>query len=151
MYIMVYFWSQALISARSLTVDGGNPPFGLVFANFMSALTLGSLCFAYVTQDGNSVQLSSHAVQVALSVAASSLLLVVLTQQESFRFWAFCIFECCLGLYVPSMAYLKGNIIGDEHRGGIYGLMRMPLNIFVIVSLGSVREGTYSLCTVDVG
>ncbi|SPO06823.1 related to major facilitator superfamily domain-containing protein 5 [Cephalotrichum gorgonifer] len=137
MYIMVFYWSEALISAH------GSPdlPFGLIFANFMSAMSLGSLGFARMTQDANSVQRSSQAIQLALAVAASSLSVVVLVKQELVRFWALCVFEACLGMYFPSMAYLKGNVIGDEHRGRIYGFMRLPLNVFVVSALGSVKEG----------
>lgn len=141
---MVYFWSQALISARVLASEFEPPPFGFVFANFMTALTLGSLSFGYITSDGNSVQLSSRAIQAALSISASSLLFVVLVQDEMLRFWAFCIFEYCLGLYTPSMGFLKSKSVRDTHRGRTYGLMRMPLNIFVVAALASVQEGTYA-------
>lgn len=141
MYIMVFYWSEAIISARALANDTSDIPFGLIFANFMSAMTLGSLCFAHVTRDRNSIQRSSHAVQLATSVAASALLVVVLAQGELARFWALCVFEYCLGVYFPSMGFLKGNVIGDEHRGKIYGLIRLPLNVFVVASLGSVKEG----------
>lgn len=144
MYVMVFYWSEALMSARALTTTGGTLPFGLIFANFMSAMTLGSLCFAYITRDGNSVLRSSHAIQIALSVAACSLLIVVIVEKELLRFWALCVFEYCLGLYFPSMAYLKSSVISDEHRGRIYGFMRLPLNVFVVASLSSVREGMYS-------
>lgn len=145
MYIMVFYWSEAIISARALVNDTSDIPFGLIFANFMSAMTLGSLCFAHLTRERNSVQRSSHTVQIATSVAASALLVVVLVQGELARFWALCVFEYCLGLYFPSMGFLKGNVIGDEHRGKIYGLMRLPLNVFVVASLGSVKEGKCNL------
>ena len=141
MYIMVFYWSEAIISARALTSDTSDIPFGLIFANFMSAMTLGSLLFSHLTRARNSIQLSSHAVQLATSIAASALLIVVLVQGELGRFWALCIFEACLGVYFPSMGFLKGNVIGDEHRGRIYGLMRLPLNTFVVAALGSVKEG----------
>lgn len=141
MYIMVFYWSEAIISSRALANNSSPIPFGLIFANFMSAMTLGSLSFAHVTRERNSVQRSSNTVQIATSVAASALLVVVLVQGELARFWALCVFEYCLGLYFPSMGFLKGNVIGDEHRGKIYGLMRLPLNVFVVASLGSVKEG----------
>src|SRR5690606_17682571 len=136
MYVMVYFWSQSMISAR-----GSNPPFGLIFANFMAMLTLGSLCFGYVTQQGHSIRIASQMVQVVSSLSAASLLFTVLTRSEPLRFWSFCIFEYCLGIYLPNMAYLKGNLIGDAHRGKIYGLMRMPINVFVVLCLGNASEG----------
>lgn len=143
MYIVMYFWSQALISARSFPADSSGPHFGVIFANFMSALVLGSLCQAYVTRDGNSWKLSLRVVQAVLCVGAMSLLPMVLTQHESSMLWAFCIFEFCVGLYAPSMVYLKSCIIGDEHRGGAYGFMRMPLNILLALTLGLVRQGRY--------
>lgn len=143
MYIMVYFWSQALTSARDLAFDWGRGkvPFGLIFANFMCALALGSFCFRYITRNGNSTRLSSSMVQIAMASASTCLLLTVWAAGEFYRFWAFWAFEFCLGLYFSSMAYLKGNFVGDSQRAKVYGLMRVPLNAFAVLALVTVEEG----------
>lgn len=143
MYIMIYAWSQAIVSARHRALTWASPPFGLIFANFMCALTLGSFFFNHLTWEHNSIQRSSHVVQLAVSLSATSLLVTVLVEAEWCRFWAFCVFEFCLGMYFPSMAYLKGRLVSNEQRGKIYGLMRFPLNAFVVLSLASVQKGTY--------
>lgn len=143
MYIMVYSWSQAIISSRELSGSPDDPPFGLIFSNFMCALTLGSFLFAYLTRHDNSILLSSQVVQLALSVSACGILLTVLTKIEVFRFWGFCLFEFCLGMYFPSMAYLKARIVKEEERGKMYGLMRIPLNVFVLIALGTVSDGKH--------
>lgn len=46
-----------------------------------------------------------------------------------------------MGLYYPSMGYLKGQIVHDGVRGKVYGLLRLPLNVFVVVTLGLTKEG----------
>ncbi|KFA60243.1 hypothetical protein S40285_08076 [Stachybotrys chlorohalonatus IBT 40285] len=143
MYIMVYSWSQALVSARQHSGTPGAPPFGLIFANFMCALTLGSFLFAYVTRKDNSLLLSSQTVQLTLSLAAAALLLTIITQVEAYRFWAFCVFEFCLGMYFPSIGYLKGRLVREEQRGKVYGLMRVPLNAFVLVALSTIKDGGF--------
>jgi hypothetical protein len=146
MYIMVYSWSQAIISAREAVGTPGSPPFGLIFANFMCAMTLGSFSFSYLTKDGNSTVLSSRAIQLLLSMSASGMLITVLTSVEAYRFWALCLFEFCLGVYFPSMGYLKGNLIANEQRAKIYGFIRVPLNAFVVASLATVQEGMVPTC-----
>ena len=79
--------------------------------------------------------------QLLLPISAISLLVTVAIQQEIYRFLALCIFEMCVGLYSPSVAYLKGKLISSERRGKIYGLMRVPLNLFVLASLSTANEG----------
>jgi hypothetical protein len=39
------------------------------------------------------------------------------------------------------VGYLKGRFIEDGIRARVYGMLRIPLNIFVVVALGLVREG----------
>ncbi|GAB7366688.1 hypothetical protein MBLNU230_g0646t1 [Neophaeotheca triangularis] len=61
MYLFVFFWSPALLSARirSAETTAGNetatpgstpdpPPFGLIFSTFMSAMMLGSLLYTHL-------------------------------------------------------------------------------------------------------
>jgi hypothetical protein len=57
--------------------------------------------------------------------------------------WCFCVFEICCGVYFPLMAYQKGKIVEDGVRANVYGLMRIPLNVFVVLVLSTTKEGQY--------
>ncbi len=46
-----------------------------------------------------------------------------------------------MGVYWPSVGYLKGSFISDDIRGRIYGMLRIPLNIFVVIALSLIKEG----------
>ncbi|CAH0047706.1 unnamed protein product [Clonostachys solani] len=141
MYIMVFSWAGILISADRISNNSDSPPFGIIFASFMSSMTLGSYIFRIATRNGNhSLQASSHAIQIALSFAASGLLLAVMFQRAIFRFWALCLFELALGIYFPAVACVKGILVPEEHRAKIYGAMRVPLNTFVIFVLSKVED-----------
>lgn len=45
------------------------------------------------------------------------------------------------------MAYQKGKIVEDGVRANVYGLMRIPLNVFVVLVLSTTKEGQ---CILDV-
>ncbi|VUC30563.1 unnamed protein product [Clonostachys rosea] len=141
MYIMVFSWAGLIISAEEASNNSATPPFGIVFASFMSSMTLGSYVFRNMTRNGNhSLQASSHAIQVALSFAASGLLITVMLQRAIFRVLALCLFELALGIYFPAVAYVKGVLVPEEHRAKIYGAMRVPLNAFVMFVLSKVED-----------
>lgn len=44
-------------------------------------------------------------------------------------------------MYWPSVGILKGKVIEDGVRARIYGMLRIPLNVFVVMALGLVKEG----------
>ena len=140
MYLFVFFWSAALKSAREASHNTASPTFGLVFATFMSAMMLGSLIFSLTSR---SLTLSSavHTLSLAIVLSAASLLAIVLFKSEALTLWAFCLFETCVGIYYPSMGYLKGQLVSDGIRGKVYGALRLPLNLFVVVTLGLTQEG----------
>ncbi|KAG5771250.1 hypothetical protein H9Q72_002159 [Fusarium xylarioides] len=138
---MLYSWPQSIMSARAHEWIWVNPPFGTIFSSLMGAMSLGSFVFLYASREANSVQLSSGAIQLSSSISASALLLTILLRDELSRFWALCLFEMCVGLYYPSMAYLKGRLVERERRGRAYGLMRVPLNAATFLCLITVSEG----------
>lgn len=145
MYIMVFSWAGILISADKPSNNSASLPFGIIFASFMSSMTLGSYIFEIATRNGNhSLQASSHAIQIALSFAASGLLLAVMFERAIFRFWALCLFELSLGIYFPAVAYVKGILVPEEHRAKIYGAMRVPVNAFVMFVLSKVEDSKYA-------
>jgi hypothetical protein len=51
------------------------------------------------------------------------------------------VFEMCVGMYWPAVGYLKGRFVDDGVRARVYGCLRIPLNVFVVVALSCVREG----------
>ena len=140
MYLWIFFWSAALNNARSLAQDGGDLPFGLIFSCFMCAMMLGSLLFNLV-KSSHDLSSASSVLMTAITTTSCCFLLAIVLRREELIFWAFCMLEACVGAYFPSMAYLKGQIVEDGVRGKVYGMLRLPLNIFVVVAHSLAEEG----------
>jgi len=156
MYLFVFFWSAALKSAHALankdlitsTTPATDLPFGIIFSSFMSGMMLGSLGFtlatAAVTNDFGTKKpffASSSLLTMSIAGASTCLLLAVIFKSECIIFWAFCFFEVCVGVYYPSMGHQKGKIVDDGVRAKVYGILRIPLNVFVVLTLSLTTEG----------
>ena len=42
---------------------------------------------------------------------------------EHLKFWAFCLFEACVGMYYPVQGMLRGSFISNEHRATVSTLV----------------------------
>lgn len=102
---------------------------------------LGAWLFWYFTTSQSSTACETQLVQGCLPISAVCLLITVLSSDEHARFSAFWVFELSVGLYFPSMALLKSRIVAEANRGWTYGLMRLPLNVFVMSVLCTTGEG----------
>lgn len=144
MYMFVFFWSAALSTVHT-AVDFASPlPFGVVFSCYMCAMMLGSTVFTLVPPSNDK---ANYILKMVLTSASVCFLSSILLKNEALVFWAFCLFEVCVGAYFPSMASLKGRLIQDGNRGRIYGILRLPLNLFVIAAHSLAEEGTCCLIT----
>jgi MFS transporter, MFS domain-containing protein family, molybdate-anion transporter len=142
MYLFVFFWSAAIVSARKSAGSDDAPPFGLIFACFMCGMMAGSMIFNGSTSRG--VADTSSLLQTTLAIASTALLsAIVLMSHEYLVFWMFCLVEVCVGMYYPSMNFLKSNIIEDASRAKIYNFMRIPLSVFVITAHSFAEEGEF--------
>jgi hypothetical protein len=103
------------------------------------SVMLGSLLFSLLT----TTRILSHTRLLTLlfATSSSSLLIPILSSSSHSIFFSFCLFELCVGLYFPCIGYLKGRFIEDGIRARVYGMLRIPLNAFVVVALMCVREG----------
>ena len=135
MYLFVFFWAPALKSVQS---SPGELPYGVIFAAFMAATLASSLLFNIITER----QLMRHTTLLAaiLVVSAACFFLSANPKSEQSAFWVFCLFEAAVGMYWPCMGSLKGRLVDDGVRAQVYGLLRIPLNIFVVVSLLFTRD-----------
>ncbi|PMD29534.1 DUF791-domain-containing protein [Hyaloscypha variabilis F] len=140
MYIFIFFKFPALKLSHKLSGLTDDLPFGLIFAILMCSMMLGSLLYKYILSHHPHITSTRLLISV-LSVAAASFFLPVLWRDERVTMWCFCVFEICCGVYFPLMAYQKGKIVEDGVRANVYGLMRIPLNVFVVLVLSTTREG----------
>lgn len=141
MYLFVFFWSAAVVSARQSSNTLSDPPFGLIFACFMCAMMAGSMLFT-IFGNSHNVSSASQVLQTSIILASAALLSAsILMTHEQLVFWAFCIIELCVGMYFPSMNFLKSNIIEDSSRAKIYSFMRLPLSVLVVLAHSFAEEG----------
>jgi hypothetical protein len=163
MYLFVFMWVPALQEA-SHSSNILPLPLGYIFSAFMTSMMLGSLLYtaitSYVLASTSSTSDSSlllHAKLSSLICAVSGLALAASTssRDEGIRFWCFCVFEGCVGMYYPVQGMLRGTLISNEHRATLSSLFRVPLNIFVVVSLlsgvSSARYAVLSASSVMLG
>ncbi|PNY20555.1 Molybdate-anion transporter [Tolypocladium capitatum] len=140
MYLFVFFWSPALKSARLRSGSEAELPFGMIFASFMCAMMAGAIIFS--CQSGvPSTEGATSGLLMAMLVASASLSCAVLLDSERALFLAFVSFESCVGAYFPVMGFLKSELVGDDVRGSVYSLLRLPLNVFVVGAHSLAREG----------
>lgn len=171
MYLFVVFWSPAIIAASKDDDMSSGPPFGVIFASFMTSMMLGSQIASQLmasppsreglpptpsssssspsqprdspSYDINriSVSQSSRLLTTFLWLGSMSLVCAVLFPTTLPTLWAFCVYEFGIGLYYPSMGVLKSILIQDKDRAGVYALFRLPLNCFVVTGLAFTTEG----------
>ncbi|KAF8196104.1 hypothetical protein BJ912DRAFT_956324 [Pholiota molesta] len=157
MYLFVFLWVPSLQEASPLA---SSLPLGYIFSAFMVSMMLGSLLYtaivahharataaysngyanghgAHSKTAGVDSALTLHAKLSSIVCAVSALALAtsVASADEHVRFWAFCAFEACVGMYYPVQGTLRGTLISNEHRATLSSLFRVPLNVFVVASL----------------
>lgn len=165
-FLVIFFWPSVLQAAHNLTPDttltsphahpdASDLPYGVIFASFMAAMILGALLFkalsgskALQLQGSPTTTVAAAATRApvcllvgAVVLAGVSLSWLSMLRSELAQFCAFLAFEVANGVYVPSMAYARGLVVSDKSRAGLYGLMKLPLFVFVILALGITAEG----------
>ena len=144
MYLFVFLWVPSLQESH----ESSTPlPLGYIFSSFMISMMLGSLLYTAIVSSsqqktvncvGGDSSLALHAKLSSMICAASacSLALSVASTDERIRFYAFCLFEACVGMYYPVQGTLRGTLISNEHRATVSWLFSTLIyipspNIFV--------------------
>jgi MFS transporter, MFS domain-containing protein family, molybdate-anion transporter len=125
MYLFVFIWVPTLQEA-SETFPNIALPLGYIFSSFMVSMMLGSLLYTAIVSRGFSLSSGSSAdssltlhaklSSMVCAVSAVALAASIKSQSEHVRFWAFCLFEACVGMYYPVQGMLRGTLIANEHR-----------------------------------
>ena len=132
MYLFVFNWVPSLQEA---SIGDEELPLGYIFSAFMISMMLGSLLYTSVVtylpappptsnlrdekaQD-NSLTLHAKLSSLVCTVSAFSLAISVSTSDIRYRFWAFCLYEACVGMYYPVQGMLRGSLISNDHRATV--------------------------------
>ncbi|KAI0142727.1 DUF791-domain-containing protein [Xylariaceae sp. FL1272] len=148
MYLFVFYWVPTMTSVQKTS---GDLPYGVIFSCFMAA-TMAAALSCNIILDRGIIQHAQILVGVLL-LADLCFVGLATPRSEGVAFWLFCLFEACVGMYWPCIGYLKGRLVDDEVRTKVYSIMRIPLNIFVVVSLLMVMNtdnthGVFSVCSI---
>lgn len=136
-YIIIFLWTPIL--------EPGKPSLGIVFSCFMLSILIGQALFQILT----SRQLFVPIILVlSCSVALlANLLCVTSTHPDetntNLSFVALLIFQFAVGLYFPSMGYLRSRIIPEHHRWSIMNWFRVPINLISCVVLLLLHEDVF--------
>ncbi|KAH7095338.1 hypothetical protein FB567DRAFT_512382 [Paraphoma chrysanthemicola] len=140
LFLFIFFKFPALKLSHKLSGSTDELPFGLIFAILMCSMMFGSLLYKSISTSIN--PWSSQRILTGVLVLASVCFFVPgHIRDERLTLWCFCIFELCCGAYYPVMASLKGKLIDDGLRASVYGMLRVPLNVFVVLALSTTKEG----------
>ncbi|KAI0386401.1 DUF791-domain-containing protein [Hypomontagnella monticulosa] len=147
MYLFVFFWTPTI---KSVQKSAGELPYGYIFSSFMASSMAAALTFNIVMQK-RPFKYSRLLVGILL---AANFCFVKLAgpKTEDAAFWLFCLFEACVGMYWPCIGYLKGHLVEDDVRAKVYGVLRIPLNLFVVLSLSIAGDSkhftrVFSVCS----
>ncbi|KAH8780166.1 hypothetical protein F5883DRAFT_485137 [Diaporthe sp. PMI_573] len=146
-YLVIFLWPSVLQGAHDAASPEADPaeiPYGVIFGSFMAAMIIGAVFFNASLKSIKTPAAPVWLLLSAIALACLGLLLLSVVQVEASLYFAFLVFEVANGIYVPSMAYMRGLVVDNKSRAGIYGLMKIPLFIFVILALGITAEGESS-------
>ncbi|ENI03609.1 hypothetical protein COCC4DRAFT_73291 [Bipolaris maydis ATCC 48331] len=140
LFLFIFFKFPALKLSHQLSGSTDELPFGLIFAILMCSMMLGSLLHKHVSTSANPVPAQKMLIGI-LAVSSACFFIPGHFRDERLTLWCFCIFELCCGIYYPAMGSLKSKLIEDGSRASIYGILRIPLNVFVVLALSTTKEG----------
>ena len=128
MYLFVFLWVPSLQESQN-SLPLIPLPLGYIFSSFMISMMLGSLFYTAIISSsssssnlvGGDSSLTIHAKlsSIICAVSAFALALAVASKDERTRFYAFCLFEACVGMYYPVQGTLRGTLISNEHRATV--------------------------------
>jgi MFS family permease len=133
MYTFVFAYTPAMEAGRR-----GDPlPLGVVFSSMMVCIMLGGALGRRWL--GRGVE-PANLVPALLAAGAASLAATVVLKGSYWVFLSCCAFEAVVGAYFPVIAVVRSRAIPDSHRAAILTLFRVPLNVFVLVIVATVKD-----------
>jgi len=165
---IVHSTSSGRAAAAAAALQSGQPEYtssylGIIFAVFMICVMIGSSLFRVVLTSSSSSSgaggaQGSSAQKVAriplylhLIATAAMGFITLFLSNKLFVYIMFLVFEATTGVFYPSYGMIKSEKIPEDIRSAAMGVLRIPLNIFVVLLLLKFKylssETVLSVCT----
>jgi len=143
MYVFVFMWTPALESTSDYEIYHG-----WIFASFMIYVLYGSNLFTLLMEKGYRVERTA---MYMFLVAAVALAVPAFVEHHTVRLVSFFVFEACVGMFWPSLGFMRSKYVPEEVRATTMNFFRMPLNLIVcavLANIGKLSEfSVFLLCT----
>jgi len=131
MYIFVFLWTPVL--------DTGSTPLGMVFSCFMVCIMVGSAMFSILNNKGWTEASILRLVLAMMSVSMGVCCITAAPDASPIMtlvsFLAFLLLEIGIGMYFPSISYLRSQVIPESHRANVMNWFRVPMNVITCSAL----------------
>ncbi|XP_015909731.1 molybdate-anion transporter [Parasteatoda tepidariorum] len=134
MYVFVFLWTPIL--------DSKHPPLGIVFSVFMVCIMIGSSLYqlSIYLQKKPYEMLLLAIILATISQIGCSLATKSADTNIMIAYFSFFLIEIAVGIYFPSIGYIKSEFIPESHRANIMNWFRVPLNIITCIMLLSLHK-----------
>ncbi|XP_046367984.2 molybdate-anion transporter-like [Haliotis cracherodii] len=136
-YIIIFLWTPVL--------DTGHPSLGITFSSFMVCILIGQAVHQILTS--RNIPVTTMLIAATVIAIASMSVCVIATHPEqrnvTVTYLALLMFEFGVGIYFPSMGFLRNHIIPETHRYSIMNWFRIPLNLISCVVLMLLHEDVF--------
>ena len=165
---IVHSTSSGRAAAAASAVQSGQPEYtssylGIIFAVFMICVMIGSSIFRVVltssssgsggggAQGSSAQKVARIPLYVHLIATAAMGSITLFLSNKLFVYIMFLVFEATTGVFYPSYGMIKSEKIPEDIRSAVMGVLRIPLNIFVVLLLLKFKylssETVLSVCT----
>ncbi|CAF1003815.1 unnamed protein product [Adineta ricciae] len=130
-YIYAMEWTPALQEAKEWIISE-RLPLGFMFSGFMTFNMMGAFLFKVLAK-----RFDVHSyLPVVMVIAAAALgVLVVVPDAQILVFAGLCMYELCVGIYMPSISLLRNRYLPDSVRSTLMNYFRIPrfLLMFAVI------------------
>jgi len=128
--LFLFLWTPVLIE----TTNGGNTiNIGFIFLCLVTSIIVGTKLFEISILY---LQIGLYNVLlIVLMIIFSALTMIYLFDSFLLRLVLFSTLNGVAGLYQPLFSFIKYRVLEDKHRALLMNIFRVPLNIYVVVSL----------------
>ncbi|CAF1003794.1 unnamed protein product [Adineta ricciae] len=144
-YIYSLEWTPALEDAKLWTISD-SLPLGFMFSSFMAFNMMGAFLFKALARR---FDIHTYLPMVMLVAAVALSIPVIIPNAQILVFIGLCMYELCVGIYLPSISLLRNRYLPDSVRSTLMNYFRIPRFAFMFaIIIWHLRLSIIFMCCI---